>query len=304
MANMMLQTGDKTVENRPYWSVWTELLGVPFEQGYAQAGEIRTRYLRTGPREGPAVIFLHGFMSHADVFARNLAPHGERYQTYAIDLVGMGFSGKPDVPYHAPLVARQVADFMDAVGLPSAAVAGTSFGSRIAARFAVDYPDRLDALTLVSPAGLRFDPVRSARILKNHIDDHDESTWEGAQAGIGLIVAADAIEDDLIAVRRAIFRQPGVAAAAPNLAVQHQPETAHLSFCSAEEYRSIKAPALLVKGVLDDRTDLSLARELTALIPDARLELIEGSIHAPYFERPEIFNRLHLDFLDAHLGLR
>ena len=100
-----------------------------------------------------------------------------------------------------------------------------------------------------------------------------------------------------------IFVAYGIAAAAPNLAVQHQAETAHLSLCTAEEYRSIRVPTLLVKGVLDDRTDLSLARELTALIPGARLELIEGSIHAPYFERPEIFNRLHLDFLDAHLGM-
>ncbi|NMO91712.1 alpha/beta fold hydrolase [Actinomycetospora sp. TBRC 11914] len=287
---------------RAHWSVWSELLGVPFEQDYVQAGPIRTRYLRTGPRDGPAVIFLHGFMSHADVFVRNLAAHGERYRTYAIDLVGMGFSDKPDVPYHAPMVARQVADFMDAVGLTSAAVLGTSFGSRVAARFAVDHPDRLDALTLVSPAGLRFDPVRSARILKNHIADHDESTWEGARAAVGLIVAPDAVEDDLVAVRRAVYSQPGIAAAAPNLAVQHEEATAHLSLCTADEYRSIDAPTLLVKGVQDDRTDLGLARELTSLIPGARLELIEHSIHAPYFERPEIFNRIHLAFLDEHLG--
>lgn len=291
------------MDDRQHWSVWSELLGVPFEQGYAQAGAIRTRYLRTGPREGPAVIFLHGFMSHADVFVRNLAAHGERYQTYAIDLVGMGFSDKPAVPYHAPMVARQVADFMDAVGLRRAAVLGTSFGSRVAARFAVDHPDRLEALTLVSPAGLRFDPDRSARILANHIDDHDESTWEGAQAVLGLIVHADALEDDLIAVRRTIYRQPGIAAASPNLAVHHQAETAHLSLCTAEEYRSIHVPTLLVKGVLDDRTDLSLARELATLIPGARLELIEGSIHAPYFERPTVFNKLHLDFLDEHMGV-
>lgn len=287
-----------------HWSVWSELIGVPFEQGYAHAGSIRTRYLRTGPHDGPAVIFLHGFMSHADVFARNLAPHGERYQTFAIDQVGMGFSDKPDVPYHAPLVAQQVADFMDAMGVERAAVVGTSFGSRVAARFAVDHPGRLETLTLVSPAGLRWDPVRSARILKNHIEDHDESTWEGARAGLGLIVNQDAMEDDLIAARRAVFLQPGVREAAPNLAVQHEEATAPLSLCSEEEYRSIAAPTLLVKGVLDDRTDTTLAREIAELIPGARLELVEGSIHAPYFERPDTFNRLHLEFLDAHLGVR
>ncbi len=287
---------------RPYWSVWTELLGVPLEQGYVQAGDIRTRYVRTGPRNGPAVILLHGFMSHADVFARNLAAHGEHFQTYAIDLVGMGFSDKPPVPYHAPMVAQQVADFMDAVRLERAAVLGTSFGSRIAARFAVDHRDRLDALTLVSPAGLRFDPVRSARILKNHVEDHDESTWEGARAVLGVIVNPDAIEDDLIAVRRAVYRQPGTRDAAPFLAVHHLEATAQLSLCSADEYRSIDVPTLVVKGVLDDRTDLSLAKEITELIPDARLELIDGSIHAPYFERPEAFNRLHIDFLRAVFG--
>lgn len=288
--------------DRAHWSVWTELLGVPFEQGYVQAGSIRTRYLRTGPRTGPAVILLHGFMSHADVFARNLAAHGVHFQTYAIDLVGMGFSDKPPVPYHAPLVAQQVADFMDAVGLASAAVLGTSFGSRIAARFAVDHRDRLDALTLVSPAGLRFDADRSARILRNHIEDHDESTWEGARAVLGVIVNPDALEDDLIAVRRAVYRQPGIRDAAPFLAVHHLEETAQLSLCTSDEYRSIDVPTLVVKGMLDDRTDLSLAKEITELIPDARLELIDRSIHAPYFERSDEFNRLHIEFLLAAVG--
>ena len=119
-------------------SMWRELSGVPFSQGWIKAGDINTRYLHTGAVGLPGLIFLHGFIGHAEAFIRNLAAHGEHFNTYAIDMMGTGYSDKPDYPYHAPVVARQVRDFMDAVGMESASVLGTSYGSRIASRFAVN----------------------------------------------------------------------------------------------------------------------------------------------------------------------
>lgn len=278
-------------------SFWSAIQGLPFRQDYAQAGDVRTRYLEAGERGKPAVIFLHGFMSHADVFLRIFPEHAKQFHTFAIDVIGMGFSDKPDYPYHAPVCAKQVADFMDAVGLDRATVVGTSFGSRIVSRFAIDYPDRMDKLTLVSPAGLRFDPERGKRLIKNHLEDHDESTWDGADAAMRLIVNGQYMFDDAIAARMQAQSQPGARDAYPHLAVHHLPETAELSLISADDYRSIDVPALVIKGLKDELTDTSLTEEIAGLLPQGRAAYIHDTIHAPYLERPDAFNEIHIPFL-------
>lgn len=284
-----------------YESLWLEMMGVPFEQGYVDAGGVRTRYLHAGVRGNPVVVFLHGFMSHAEVFMRNLAAHSEHFDTYAIDLIGMGYSDRPDYPYHAPVVAKQVRDFLDAAGIDRISLVGTSFGSRVAARFAIDFPERLVSLTLISPAGLRFDAVRAARLIRDHIDEADESTWEGAAKAIRLICREDAVFDDIIGARQKIYSQPGIHDADKNLAVHHQADTAALSFISERDYGSITVPTLVVRGRKDSLTDISLAQEIAGLIPDATLEVFEGCLHAPYLEQPVLFNRIHIEFLKAAL---
>ena len=287
--------------NENYRSVWSYLQGVSFDQGYAMAGDVRTRYLHSGDSSNPGVLLMHGFGSHCDVWIKNLEAHGEHFNTYAIDVMGAAFSDKPDVDYHAPVLARQMIDFMDAVGMEKASVVGTSMGSRVVARFAVDYPDRLNTLTLVSPAGLYFDKERAERIIRTHILETDESTWEGARKGLGAIIREDEIFDDIIATRRKAFRQPLVLDRYMRFAVQHQEETAEKSFCSEEEYQSITAPTLIAKGVQDSFTNTDLPKKLNALIPNSELVLFEGCIHAPYFEDSENFNKTHVEFLRKHV---
>ena len=280
-----------------YNSMWMELAGVPFSQGWLMAGDVNTRYIRTGVDGMPNLIMLHGFIGHAEAFISNLAPHGEYFNTYAIDMIGTGYTDKPDYPYHIPRVARQVCDFMDAAGMEKASVMGTSYGSRVAARFAVEYPDRLEKLTLISPAGLRFFPEISARLVKGH-DAIADPSWEGTKAVVNNLFGGRRVTDDMIACRQRIFQQPEMKEAKKHLAVVHLPETGEMSLISADEFRSIKAPALLLKGVLDKQNaNIEAVKEIADLIPDSRLVIMEGCDHGPYFEDPDTFNKIHLDFL-------
>ena len=49
-------------------SVWSDLQGVPFSQGYLDAGGVRTRYLHAGDPGSPALVFLHGSGGHDSGF--------------------------------------------------------------------------------------------------------------------------------------------------------------------------------------------------------------------------------------------
>lgn len=288
-------------DNSKYQSMWMELAGVPFSQGWLMAGDVNTRYIHTGNESMPNLIMLHGFIGHAEAFISNLAAHGEYFNTYAIDMLGAGYTDKPDYAYHIPRVAKHVCDFMDTAGMEKASIMGTSYGSRAAARFAVNYPDRLEKLTLISPAGLRFFPEISARLVKGH-DAIDDPSWEGTKKVVSSLFGALNVTDDMIACRQRIFQQPEMKEAKKHLAVVHLPDTGEMSLVSADEFRSIKAPVLLLKGVLDrQNANIDAVKEIADLIPDSQLVIMEGCDHGPYFEDPDTFNKIHLDFLlDRH----
>ena len=66
-----------------------------------------------------------------------------------------------------------------------------------------------------------------------------------------------------------------------------------------EEAAAIRAPALVIWGEEDDVTPLPHSQQIAGLIPGARLETIPGAAHISNLDKPEAFNRLLADFLDA-----
>ena len=48
------------------------------------------------------VVFLHGTSGHLEAFARNIAAHAGATTCHAIDMLGHGYTGKPDVPTRSP----------------------------------------------------------------------------------------------------------------------------------------------------------------------------------------------------------
>ena len=77
-----------------YESIWSSLRGVSFSQGWLDAGGIRTRYIASGKSDAPVLVLLHGTGGHAEAYVRNLKAHGSHFRTYAIDLLGHGWTDK------------------------------------------------------------------------------------------------------------------------------------------------------------------------------------------------------------------
>ncbi|MCL6508499.1 MAG: alpha/beta hydrolase, partial [Bryobacteraceae bacterium] len=72
------------------------------------------------------------------------------HRTLRFDVRGFGRSDKPPGPYSPRLFARDVADLLRALRLTAAHVAGISMGGVIAQRVALDYPELVSSLTLIS----------------------------------------------------------------------------------------------------------------------------------------------------------
>ena len=109
-------------------SFWIDLRAGAFEQGYLNAGGYRTRYLHAGSKGLPPLILLHGTGGHAECYTRNLIQHGTHFDTYAIDLVGHGYSDKPSFPYEIDIYVEHVRAVIDTLGFAKIRLSGESLG--------------------------------------------------------------------------------------------------------------------------------------------------------------------------------
>ncbi len=146
-------------------SVWSDLQGVAFSQGYLDAGGVRTRYLHAGDPGNPALVFLHGSGGHAEAYVRNLEAHAEHFSTWSIDMLGHGYTDKPGHPLEIAHYVEHLVAFLDAIGAERAHISGESLGGWVAARVAVDHPDRVDRLVLNTAGGSQADPEVMKRII-------------------------------------------------------------------------------------------------------------------------------------------
>lgn len=289
----MSSTGDK-----PYRSLWGDLRGAVFEQGYLDAGGIRTRYLHSGSKGQPVLLLLHGTSGHAECYSRNLAAHGAHFDTYAIDMVGHGWSDKPDTPYEIDVYVEHLRAVLDTLGCARAHISGESLGGWVAARFALKYPQRVARLCLNTTGGATMNPAVMAKIKQSTRAAVENPSWEAVRARLEWLMADPAsVTDDLVACRQAIYQQPGFARALENILVLQEPEIRGPNNLSDAEWAAIQATTLVVWTSHDPTAPESLGRRLAELIPDARFALMQDCGHWPQFEDADTFNPLHIDFL-------
>ena len=281
----------------PHRSFWADLAQVSFAQGFLVADGLRTRYLRAGDASLPPLILLHGTGGHAECYARNLGAHGAYFDTWAIDLVGHGWTDKPAVDLEIDVYVEHLRAVMDALGHARAHVSGESLGGWVAARFALKYPERVMRLALNTTGGATLIPAVMEKIKQSTRAAVREASWEAVQARLEWLMAAPrVVTDDLIACRQAISRQPGFVDAVERILVLQDPEIRARHNLSDAEWRAIPHETLVLWTSHDPTAGDSVGRRLASLIPRARFVLMEGCGHWPQFEDPATFNRLHLEF--------
>jgi pimeloyl-ACP methyl ester carboxylesterase len=108
-----------------------------------------------GPENGERIIFVHGISmasSSFDVVARDVAAAGYRVCVY--DLWARGFSDGPGAHYTKTFYVSQLLHLQKYLGWEKSSICGLSLGGAIATAFTAKFPERVERLILVAPAGL------------------------------------------------------------------------------------------------------------------------------------------------------
>jgi haloalkane dehalogenase len=98
---------------------------------------------------GTPFVFLHGNPTSSYLW-RHVSPHlGEPTRRLAPDLIGMGRSGKPDIPYRFADHARYLDAWFDALELTSVVLVGHDWGGALAFDWAARHPDRVRGIAFM-----------------------------------------------------------------------------------------------------------------------------------------------------------
>ena len=294
----MNRSEDKDYMPQHYNSVWSDLTGVSFTQGYLDAGSIRTRFIASGSPDKPLLLLLHGTGGHAEAYSRNFAAHGEHFWTVAIDLIGHGWTDKPDDGYEVADYGAHVLAVMDALGRSRAHISGESLGGWVAGWLAIHHPERVDRLVLNTAGGWTAHAEVMARIQRLSMEAARDPNPERIRTRLEFLMHdTSKVTDDLVETRRAIYAQPGFPVVMEKVLCLQDMETRRRNMFSDEETRGIASPALVLWTSHDPTASPEEGKRIADLIPDARYEVMNGCGHWPQFEDPDRFNAIHLAFL-------
>jgi len=284
-----------------YKSIWMWLKEVPFSQSFIDADGIRTRLLTAGPDDGEAIVLLHGTGGHWEAYAPTIgALAGAGYRVIAPDLVGNGFSGKPGYPYTTHVYVRHLTGVLDALGVNKTNLAGMSLGAWVAARFALEQPERTRKVILMSPAGLLARASNMDRIKRQRTAAVTSPEWDTIKAMFDHLIAdEDNKIPDIIALRQSIYREPETLATIDHILALQERDTRTANLLTSDEWRSIQAPVLVVASGKDHAEYESTSRQILRLLPHSGVLEMPHVAHWPSFEDPETFNPAALKFLSG-----
>jgi len=298
MTETTVATSAPTIDTENYRSIWGYLRELEFRQGFVEVAGVRTRYAEAGSPDKPHAILLHGTGGHWETFAPNLAELSEHFHCVAIDMVGNGFSEKPDYDYEIAVYVRQILAVMDHFGMNKAHFIGMSLGAWVSAAVAVEHPDRVTKLILMSPAGLIATASNMARIRAERTEAVNNPSWESIHKVFEHLIADESNRlPDLVALRQAIYQRDDTRESIDHLLILQDAEARDRNLIPEEKWATITAPTMVVASGKDHGEYQSTARTVARVIPNSEVFEMAEVRHWPHFEDPESFNPAAVAFL-------
>lgn len=116
--------------------------------GYVEANGVRYYYEIHG--RGEPLLLLHGGLGSTDMFDPAMPALSDGREVIAVDLHGHGRTTLGDRPISIPDMGNDMATILDQLGYEQVDVLGYSLGGGVAFRLAVQHPERVRRLALVS----------------------------------------------------------------------------------------------------------------------------------------------------------
>lgn len=270
----------------------------------------RIHFRDQGKGDGPAIILLHGSNSSLHTWEPLVERLGVDWRIVTLDLPGHGLTGgTPDRDYSAKGMMAAVDVVAARLGLDHFILGGNSMGGWVAWRYAVDHPERVDALLLLDAAGMplrRGDKAAPSNI-GFRILQYPAGRWLAGQITPralveqslrGSVEKQDIVDDAMIDRYWELLRFPGNREATSlRAALDREP-------AMADRTREIAAPTLILFGKEDRLINATAAQTFHERIAGSQVVLLDGVGHLPMEEAPDATTAAIADFLTRRLVAR
>jgi pimeloyl-ACP methyl ester carboxylesterase len=273
------------------------------EERWINLDGARMRYLCAG--SGPALLLVHGLLGYSFSWRFTIPALAQHSSVFAVDLMGTGFSDRPpglDCSFRAS--AQRLLRFMDATGIASCDLLGTSHGGAVSMMLAALASKRIRRLILVDPVNpwsvhgkhlsvLLSNPLVAPIFLKlaPRVRILDEF-YHRRMFGDPRRIPPDSLEGYRKPMRISGSYEYGLAVL--------RSWNRDLKELESVLPRIADIPTLLIWGTSDTAVAPASAHQLQQRLQDCRLVMLEGVGHLPYEEVPDEFNRTVTAFLSGN----
>lgn len=251
---------------------------------YARINGARLYYQQHG--RGPDVVFLHGAGGNHLSWWQQGTMFGGHHRCTVYDARGWGLS-HADTGIGRFVFGPDLLALLDHLKIERAHIVAQSMGGRAVAGLARLAPERIASLVLCGTnAGATNDRIRQLQ------DELREARGDGSLREYALSKSFEATNPGLALLYRQInaLNPPR-----PRGLLGRPPSTYRGSM--HDTLTALGRPILFVVGEHDLITSPALIREAHSLIPGSQFHEIKGAGHSAYFERPDEWSRVVLDFL-------
>ncbi len=296
------------------------------EQFWQVEEDIRLYHFAAG--EGRNVLVIHGGPGYAYTQPwTGLEALTDNYQFHYYDQRGCGQSTRPvdrfsSQNYYENLtvldkalgLGAQIADIeriRRILGEEKLILVGHSFGGFLAALYAAEFPEHVQALILVAPAETLVMPPPSGGLFEQVRQRLPEDRWADYDAYLKRYLDFQSIfsqsEADLTALNEEFARY--YQAAAPTATVPAggkaggwMVQAMYFSMGQRHDYgaalKAVTAPVLVIHGAGDLQPE-EASRTYADAFPNAHFQVIENAAHFPFEEQPQEFGAIVGEFLDT-----
>ncbi len=285
------------------------------KSGKIEVNDINIYYEIHG--EGEPLLLIEGLGYSNWMWFKQVPAISRAYKVIGFDNRGVGNTDKPDSEYTIETMADDTAGLLKALGVDSAHVLGVSMGGFIAQELALNYPDMIKSLILVSTSLGGKDSMPKGSNLWNSfiklwglMPDVLEFSGKGSSPiplnpfgltpekkiryGLSLAFTPEYFKNHPEEIDRIVEWR--LSNPQPPYAWKRQ-LIAGMNFDAAQRAEQINVPTLVVTGsedrVIPPERSIRLAEE----IPNSRFITLEGTGHLLFIERAEEFNEIVLGFL-------
>jgi pimeloyl-ACP methyl ester carboxylesterase len=239
---------------------------------YVDAGGVRTWYAAHGA--GEPLVYLHGAFGDSRELEPGLDAYTEHFRVYLPERRGHGRTPDVDGPFTFPAFAADTIAFLDAVVGGPADLVGYSDGATTALHVALERPDLVRRLVLISGQ------FHQRGLIPGILDAPGVAEMLAASplAESYAEVSPDGVEHFPVIVQKIV----DMALTGPTL--------------EAEQLTAVTARTLVIAAD-DDGFHLEHTIELYRSIPNSELAVVPGTSHLLVMEKPELVTGLVLDFL-------